>query len=117
MPRKLKAGSVMAALAKGAPVDRQPDNPAMFAVGDHVRARLMNPETHTRLPRYARGKPGRIDRVHGVHVFADSHAHGLGEDPQWLYSVAFKAEDLWGSDGRAGDDVLIDIWEPCLEPG
>ena len=117
LPRKLMADSVANALKKGASVERRSDAPALFTVGDSVRTRIMNPETHTRLPRYARGKRGQIVRVHGVHVFADSNAHGLGEDPQWLYSVAFKSEDLWGQDGRAGDEVLIDIWEPCLEPG
>lgn len=117
LPRKLTADNVAAVLAAGASVERDPTAPARFAIGDRVRARVMNPKTHTRLPRYARGRPGRVERIHGVHVFADSHAHGLGEDPQWLYSVAFRAEDLWGPDGKAGDEILIDIWEPCLEPG
>lgn len=117
LPRKLTGENITEALARGAPVDREADAPARFAVGDTVRARVMNPRTHTRLPRYARGKPGRIERVHGAHVFPDSNAHGLGEDPQWLYSVAFKAEDLWGPDGKPGDEILIDIWEPCIEPG
>jgi nitrile hydratase len=114
LPRKLEAGRVVEALAKGAPVERDANAPAKFAVGHKVRTLVTNPRTHTRLPRYARGRPGRVERIHGVHVFADSNAHGLGEDPQWLYSVSFRAEDVWGSDGRTGDEILIDIWEPCL---
>jgi nitrile hydratase subunit beta len=51
--------------------------------------------------------------VHGTHVFPDSNAHGLGEDPQWLYTVRFSALDLWGKD--TADSVSIDLWEPYLE--
>ena len=40
-----------------------------FKVGDRVVARNFNPEHHTRLPRYARGKRGVIRYDHGVFVF------------------------------------------------
>jgi nitrile hydratase len=70
---------------------------------------------HTRLPAYARGKRGRIERVHGAHVFADSSAHALGEQPQWLYTVAFDGGELWGEGGDTRLTVSIDAWEPYLE--
>ena len=60
--------------------------------------------------------PGWPERVHGAHVFADTHAQGLGEQPRWLYTVAFEAAELWGSEAREGDRVSIDAWEPYLEP-
>ena len=76
-----------------------------------------------------RGKVGIVERLHGAHVFADSHAHGKGEDPHWLYTVAFDAADLWpvaaGTDGSAARDenpvdqrftVSVDAWEPYLVP-
>ena len=88
-------------------------NGKRFAIGDKVRARTMNPHGHTRLPRYARGRAGEIVAVHGTHVFPDSAAHGLGEDPQWLYTVRFSARELWGKD--TPDAVCIDLWEPYLE--
>ena len=68
-----------------------------------MRTLNVNPRGHTRLPRYARGRTGVIERVHGCHVFPDSNAHGRGEDPQWLYSV------------RLGS-VNFDAFEPYLEP-
>ena len=37
----------------------------------------------------------------------------LGEDPQWLYTVRFTAQELWGSDDAAS--VSIDAFEPYLE--
>jgi len=41
---------------------------ARFKVGDHVRARKLNPTGHTRLARYARGRQGVIHRHHGIFV-------------------------------------------------
>ena len=55
--------------------------------------------------------------MRGVHVFADAHAQGLGERPQWLYTVAFDASELWGNEATPGASVSIDAWEPYLEPG
>jgi nitrile hydratase len=86
-----------------------------FAIGDQVRARNINPDGHTRLPRYARGHRGVIVAVHGVHVFPDSHAHGHGEDPQPLYTVRFTARELWGEAAHPRDSVSLDLWEPYLE--
>jgi nitrile hydratase len=41
---------------------RTPDQPPVFRPGDRVRARLVNPAHHTRLPRYLRGHQGVIAR-------------------------------------------------------
>ena len=111
--RVAKAEMIPAILAAGGPADRPSNRPQGFAVGHHVRTRNINPDGHTRLPRYARGKAGEIVAVHGTHVFPDSNAQGLGEDPQWLYTVRFTAAELWGRDTR--DSVMIDLWEPYLE--
>jgi len=86
-----------------------------FKPGDRVRARHMNPTGHTRLPRYARGHVGVIERWHLAHVLPDSNAHGLGEDPRHLYTVVFTAQELWGPDASARDSVRLDLWEPYLE--
>jgi nitrile hydratase len=116
VPRVLQAGDVPRALAFGAPTQRTPTTAARFAVGNAVRTRQGNVPHHTRLPRYASGKRGHIERIHGVHVFADAHAQGLGEQPQWLYTIAFDGRELWGSESPAGLTVSIDAWEPYLEP-
>jgi nitrile hydratase len=86
-----------------------------FSLGMTVRARNMNPLGHTRLPRYVRGRVGAITRHHGAHVFPDSNAHGLGEQPQHLYQVRFEARELWGEAGSGA--VYIDLWESYLELG
>jgi nitrile hydratase beta subunit len=116
-PRVLRAESVAATLARGTPTSRAAASPARFAAGDMVRTRAEQPAHHTRLPGYARGKLGVVARVHGAHVFADTNARGLGESPQWLYTVAFDARELWG-DGSAAQrsTISVDAWEPYLEP-
>ncbi len=97
--------------------ERDATAPARFAVGDAVRMRTANVRGHTRLPRYARGKPAVIHTVHGVHVFPDTNAHGLGEQPTWLYSVRFDAVDLWSDDVESdGQSIYLDAWEPYLLP-
>jgi nitrile hydratase subunit beta len=93
------------------------DGPApIFSVGDRVVTRNLHPKGHTRLPRYARGKHGVIQRVHGVFVFPDTNAHGLGEQPQAVYSVRFDAHELWGDDSEPAASVSLDLWESYLEP-
>ncbi|MCA3572904.1 MAG: nitrile hydratase subunit beta [Aestuariivirga sp.] len=111
--RVAKAQDIPAILDAGGPASRPSNLPQGFALGEKVRTRNINPPGHTRLPRYARGRMGEIVAVHGTHVFPDSNAHGLGEDPQWLYTVRFSARELWGKDSR--DSVMIDLWEPYLE--
>jgi len=86
-----------------------------FRVGDKVVARNMNPEGHTRVPRYARGKHGVIRHDWGVFVFPDTHAHGQGANPQHCYSVEFDARELWGPDHSVRERIYIDLWEDYLE--
>jgi nitrile hydratase len=87
----------------------------VFKPGDKVRAKNINPATHTRLPRYVRGHVGVVERINGSHVFPDSAAHGKGEDPQWLYTVVFSGRDLWGDDADPSVKVSVDAFEPYLE--
>jgi nitrile hydratase subunit beta len=112
--RVLHANQVLAVLAKGAPADREPSSAARFQRGDRIRTRAEVAPHHTRMPGYLRGKSGLIEHVHGAHVFADANAQGMGENPEWLYSVAFDAAELWGAAAEAGHCVSFDAWEPYL---
>ncbi len=115
LPRKLTLADVPNALAR-APFARPVTRPASFKAGDRVRTKKINPTTHTRLPRYARGRTGVIDCVRGFHVFPDSVAIGQGENPQWLYTVLFEGRELWGEAAEPTLKVSIEAWEPYLEP-
>jgi len=88
---------------------------ARFKPGDLVCGRNMHPTHHTRLPRYVRGKCGDVMVDRGVFVFPDTHAHQQGEQPQHLYSVRFKARELWGGRASARDYVYLDLWDSYLE--
>jgi nitrile hydratase subunit beta len=114
MKAVLTAEKVPGVLARGAPYDRPTNRPARFVGGDKVRCLTAASEGHTRLPRYARGKTGEIARVHGSFIFPDTSSKGLGDDPQWVYTVRFTARELWGHDNA--DSVMLDLWEPYLEP-
>jgi nitrile hydratase len=114
LARKLMAQDVPSALARGAPTERPPTTDPLFTVGQQVRTRAHSVPHHSRLPGYARGKVGHIERVNGAHVFADKHASGEGEQPHWLYTVVFRAPDLW-ADGDPELTVSIDAWEPYLQ--
>ncbi len=96
---------------------REATAPPRFAVGAPVIARNIHPAGHTRLPRYARGKRGVIAAHRGCHVFPDTSAHGLGEQPQHVYGVRFDARELWGEAAEPSQHVYIDLWESYLLPG
>jgi nitrile hydratase len=112
----LTAKMVAPLIAKGGPSSRNVAVAPRLEVGQRVRARNIHPGGHTRLPRYARGKLGVIDRDHGVHVFPDTNAHFLGEKPQHLYTVRFAARELWGEQASPKDAVYVDLWDDHLEP-
>ena len=112
---KADAARIRQLLAKGSPYERQPSAPPRFKIGERVRTKVINPSGHTRLPRYARGKHGVIELVHGAHVFPDASAAGR-EEPQWLYTVAFEARELWGEGADPTQSVSIDAFEPYLAP-
>jgi nitrile hydratase len=114
--RILTVENVPSTLAKGGPSERPATTPQRFQVGQRVRARNMHPAGHTRLPRYVRGHVGTVTHVHGAHVFPDSSAAGRGENPQWLYTVRFAAQELWGEAADPTGSVSVDAWESYLEP-
>jgi nitrile hydratase len=102
-------------LSRGIPSSHDPDIRPLFTRGQRVRARNIHPTSHTRLPRYARGKNGVIERDHGVYVFPDTNAHNQGENRQHVYSVRFAARELWGDAASPRDAVYLDLWDAYLE--
>jgi len=112
--RKLAAADVPGLLARGS-YARPAPAPARFAVGARVRAKNINPVTHTRLPRYVRGHVGVVEAIRGCHVFPDSTTTGKGDDPHWLYTVVFDGVDLWGPQSDPTVKVSVEAWEPYLQ--
>jgi nitrile hydratase len=89
---------------------------ARFEKDDRVIVRNLNPEGHTRVPRYIRGHRGVIRHDWGTFVFPDTHAHGAGANPQHCYGVEFSARELWGTSHAARERIYVDLWEAYLAP-
>jgi nitrile hydratase beta subunit len=106
---------VARAYERNIPSANDPSVAPLFQTGQRVRARNIQPEGHTRLLRYARGKTGQIIRDHGVYSFPDSSAQGMGDKRQHLYSVRFAARELWGEAASPRDFVHLDLWDSYLE--
>ena len=115
----LTRDSVDAALKAGSPTERPIDQPALFKVGQKVRALNMHPQGHTRLPRYVRGHVGTIVSLHGGHVMPDQHTlralPPFHVSVEWLYTVVFEGPTLWGSDSDPTLEVTVDAWQSYLE--
>ncbi len=112
----LKPEGVLAvALNRNIPPSNDPGILPKFMPGQRVRALNMQPVGHTRLPRYARGKVGEIDRDHGVYDFPDTNADGRGPKRQHVYAVRFTAQELWGPEASPRDFVYLDLWDDYLE--
>ncbi len=121
--RASQASPAMAALPprggpplRGLSVVRELEAAPAFRVGEPVVTRNHQPAGHTRLPAYARCRRGVIRRIHPAMVFPDTHAHGLGEHPQYVYSVQFTGRELWGESAEPGTSVQLDLFESYLAP-
>ena len=86
-----------------------------FELGDRVRTHNVSVEGHTRMPAYVRGCIGEVIAVHGGWVFPDRHASGQDDCAEYLYTVRFTAEMLWGSESEANVELSIDLFEPYLD--
>jgi hypothetical protein len=106
---------VLPLVMTGASARRSEPVEASFKASDKVRAKNLNPATHTRLPRYVRGKTGTVEFDHGVFATPETQAHGQGEHPQYVYSVCFTAAELWGQGAPHNDKLSLDLWDEHLE--
>jgi nitrile hydratase len=106
-------------IAYGAPIAQEVPQAPLFAPGDRVKARtipLEHPgEQHTRIPTYAQGKVGVIERIQIGQALPDLVVEKMEARPEHTYAVRFAATDLW-PDGDPKASILVDAWESYLEP-
>lgn len=87
---------------------------ARFSPGDRVRTLTVDPPHHTRLPRYARGQVGIVERIQPTRPLPDDVARRLPQPRvEHVYTVQFHAHDLWS---EATHTVSLDLWESYLTP-
>jgi nitrile hydratase subunit beta len=88
-----------------------------FRAGDAVRARVANPDGHTRIPTYVRGRVGRVESVRRSQPLPDDTVRAARKGPALpVYGVAFAMRDLWGPDAEPGGELVMELWEPYIEP-
>jgi nitrile hydratase len=109
------AERILADLRATYPMDPPPTT-VRFARGQRVRVKRMHPPGHTRCPRYVRGAMGVIEGIRGADRLPDRSVYGDNVDPEPVYSVAFRSEDLWGASEETAWTVLVDMWDSYLEP-
>jgi len=87
-----------------------------FTTGQRVRIADRTPPVHHRVPSYAKGRVGVIERVCGVHGEPEKFIRGDGEPAQRIYRVTIPQTELWNSyDGTENDILEIEIFEHWLE--
>jgi nitrile hydratase subunit beta len=91
-----------------------PPTPPRYQPDDVVRVANRHPPGHTRQPRYARGRLGRVVRLVGAEPLPEHAAEGISR-PEHVYLVRFEAAELWG-EGAGPDAVYLELWESYLEP-
>lgn len=88
-----------------------------FITGQRVRIAGRTPPVHHRVPSYAKGRVGIIERVCGMHGMPEKFIRGDGKPAQRLYRVTIPQTELWNSyDGTESDILEIEIFEHWLEP-
>lgn len=92
-------------------------NTPRFAEGQRVRIADRTPPIHHRVPSYAKGHIGVVERVCGVHPEPEKCIRGDGKPLQRIYRVRIPQTDLWQAyEGADGDNLEIEIFEHWLEP-
>jgi nitrile hydratase subunit beta len=84
-----------------------------FPVGSRIRVRAVDPDHHTRVPRYVRGHTGEIVAAIDRWPVPDDSARGVVPPrEETCYAVRFTAAELWGSGDHT---VTVDLWECYLD--
>jgi nitrile hydratase len=92
-------------------------NEPRFQVGQRVRIDDRTPPVHHRVPAYAKGRIGVIERVCGLHGEPEKFIRGDGEPRQRIYRVRIPQISLWTDyEGTEDDKLDIEIFEHWLEP-
>ncbi len=87
-----------------------------FHVGQRVRIAARTPPVHHRVPAYAKGRLGVIERICGRHGQPERFIRGDGRPPTRLYRVRLALAELWpGYRGQAADKLELEVFEHWLE--
>ncbi len=87
-----------------------------FSIGQRVRIANRTPPVHHRVPAYAKGHVGVVERVCGLHGQPEKFIRGDGNPMKRLYRISLAQTDLWPAyRGAESDRLDIEIFEHWLE--
>ena len=87
-----------------------------FSVGQRVRILDAKSDVHHRVPHYAKGHIGVIERVCGLFGQPETFIRGDGTPRTRLYRVRISQTELWPTySGPPNDHLDIEIFEHWLE--
>lgn len=90
---------------------------ARFPAGTPVRVKALHPPGHCRTPHYTRGRRGIVLGLADREPNPEALAYGGDGLPALpVYRVRFERAALWPDDGAGRDAVVVDLFEPWLEP-
>ena len=88
-----------------------------FRPGQRVRIGDRTPQVHHRVPAYAKGRCGTVERVCGKHGQPEKFIRGNGEPMTRLYRVRLLQRELWPDyQGSDLDKLDLEVFEHWLEP-
>jgi nitrile hydratase len=89
-----------------------------FASGARVRVKALHPPGHCRTPFYTRGRVGTVLGLADRQPNPEELAYGRNGLPRLaVYRVRFPFAELWPDHtATLGDAVVVDLFEPWLEP-
>lgn len=89
---------------------------ARFHVDQRVRICDRAPPVHHRVPAYAKGCIGTVERLCGLHGQPEHFVRGDGEPRTRLYRVRIPLHELWQDyRGTPGDVLELEVFEHWLE--
>jgi nitrile hydratase len=92
-------------------------NAPAYRVGQRVRIADRTPPVHHRVPAYAKGQVGTVERVCGLHGEPEQFIRGDGKPFQRIYRICIPQDKLWPDyEGTDRDKLEIEIFEHWLEP-
>ena len=91
---------------------------ARFAPGDPVRVRAAFPPGHVRTPFFVRGRQGIVEAIAGSFRNPEELAYGRRDGSRLpLYRIRFSQSELFAEHAETpSDSVVVDLFEPWLEP-
>lgn len=104
-------------LREGDSPKREAASAPLFSVGETVKIKTVSAGEHSRLPGNLQGRVAEVVKVYdGAYTYFYKTADGIGT-PMPVYSLAFKAEDLWDESlTETGSIYYNDIFEAYIEP-